>query len=64
MRVGGSHCVRSGLQPSAADWSSNGLAREQATSNGAGAVTESHQVAYLDDAGVYVNGNRTSDHYV
>jgi YD repeat-containing protein len=42
----------------------NGLPRDLSTTNGTGTVTESHQVGYTDDAGVYVNGNRTSDRYV
>jgi RHS repeat-associated protein len=42
----------------------NGLLRTLDTVNGAGTTTESHTVAYTDDSGIYVNGNRTSDHYV
>jgi RHS repeat-associated protein len=42
----------------------NGLLRDLTTTNGSGVTTESHQVGYLDDTGVYVDGNRTSDHYV
>jgi RHS repeat-associated protein len=42
----------------------NGKLRTLVTRNGSDNVTESHEVGYLDDAGVYVNGNRTSDHYV
>jgi RHS repeat-associated protein len=42
----------------------NGLLRTLTTTNGAGAVTESHQLDYVDANGDYVNGNRTSDHYV
>ena len=42
----------------------NGLLRTLDTVNGSGVTTESHQVGYLDDGGVFVNGNRTSDHYV
>jgi len=41
----------------------NGLPRELTTTNGSGVVTESHQVGYTDDGGVFVDGNRTSDHY-
>jgi YD repeat-containing protein len=32
--------------------------------DGTDELTESHQVGYTDDAGVYVNGHRTSDHYL
>jgi RHS repeat-associated protein len=42
----------------------NGKLRDLTTVNGAGEVLESHQVGYLDPAGVYVNGNRTTDRYV
>jgi RHS repeat-associated protein len=42
----------------------NGKLDELVTKNGSGAITESHDVGYLDDAGVYVNGNRVTDHYV
>lgn len=41
----------------------NGKLNTLVTENGAGQTTESHDVGYLDD-GVYVDGNRTSDHYV
>ncbi|MBY8870381.1 DNRLRE domain-containing protein [Micromonospora sp. PLK6-60] len=42
----------------------NGKLRQLVTKNGAGTVTESHDVSYLDGNGVYVNGNRTTDRYV
>jgi len=42
----------------------NGLLRDLATTDGSDMVTESHAVGYLDDAGVFVNGHRTSDRYV
>jgi hypothetical protein len=42
----------------------NGKLDVLVTSNGSGTVTESHDVAYLDTGGVYVNGHRTSDRYV
>src|SRR4029453_18237881 len=42
----------------------NGLLRNLETVNGSGTVTESHQVGYLDDAGVFVDGHRTTDQYV
>lgn len=35
-----------------------------AVSGGTDAVTEQHQVGYLDDDGIYLNGNRTSDQFV
>jgi RHS repeat-associated protein len=41
----------------------NGLLRTLDTVNGAGTTTESHTVGYTDDSGIYVNSNRTSDHY-
>jgi RHS repeat-associated protein len=42
----------------------NGKLDELVTKNGSGTTTESHDVGYFDDAGLYVNGNRTRDHYV
>jgi RHS repeat-associated protein len=48
------------------DYFANGLLKQLTTRNdapGAGTVTESHVVDYLDPAGVYVNGNRTKDVY-
>ena len=39
----------------------NGLLKTLNTTNGAGAVTESHTVDYVDAAGVFVDGNRTKD---
>jgi YD repeat-containing protein len=42
----------------------NGLLRDLETVNGSGTVTESHQVGYLDDGGVFVDGHRTTDRYV
>jgi YD repeat-containing protein len=41
----------------------NGKLRTLTTKNGAGTTTESHDVTYID-AGVYLNGNRVTDHYV
>ncbi|HEU4349309.1 MAG TPA: RHS repeat-associated core domain-containing protein [Actinoplanes sp.] len=41
----------------------NGKLKTLATTNAAGTTLESHTVGY-EDAGVYVNGNRTSDQYV
>jgi YD repeat-containing protein len=41
----------------------NSLLRDLATVNASGATTESHQVGYLEDAGDFVNGHRTSDRY-
>jgi RHS repeat-associated protein len=42
----------------------NRLLRQLETRNGAGTVTESHQIGYVTPAGVYLNGNRVSDRYV
>ena len=42
----------------------NGLLRDLETVNGSGTVTESHKVGYFDDAGVFVDGHRTTDTYV
>ena len=42
----------------------NGLLRLMETRNGAGTLTESHDVGYVDSAGIFVNGNRTKDRYV
>jgi len=42
----------------------NGSLRHLETVNAAGTVLESHDVAYFDGAGIYVNGKRTRDHYV
>ncbi len=42
----------------------NSLLHNLTTTNGSGTVTESHQVGYTDDNGIYLNGNRTTDHYV
>jgi RHS repeat-associated protein len=39
----------------------NGLLLTLSTTNGAGTVTESHTVDYLDAASIFVNGNRTRD---
>ncbi len=39
----------------------NGQLKTLVTKNGAGTTLESHTVAYLDAAGDYVNGHRTSD---
>lgn len=41
----------------------NGKLRTLTTKNGSGTVTESHDVGYVDN-GVYLNGNRVTDHYV
>jgi YD repeat-containing protein len=41
----------------------NGQLRTLVTKNGSGTTTESHDVTYLD-AGMYINGNRVTDHYV
>jgi YD repeat-containing protein len=42
----------------------NGLLRNLETTNGSGQVTESHQVGYVDDNNVFVDGHRTTDRYV
>ncbi|WP_433649102.1 DNRLRE domain-containing protein [Micromonospora zamorensis] len=42
----------------------NGKLRTLNTTNGSGAVTESHDVSYFDPNNIYVNGNRTKDRYV
>ena len=42
----------------------NGKLRTLVTKNGAGAVTESHDVSYVDVNNDYVNGNRTRDRYI
>ncbi len=45
------------------DYFANGPLKQLTTTNGAGTVVESHQVDYLDPAGIYVDGNRTKDVY-
>jgi RHS repeat-associated protein len=40
-----------------------GQLRTLVTKNGSDTTTESHDVTYLD-AGIYINGNRVTDHYV
>jgi RHS repeat-associated protein len=45
------------------DWFANAKLKTLTTKNGGGVVQESHTVGYTDPAGVYVNGNRTSDTY-
>ena len=42
----------------------NGLLRTLQTVNKDGAVLESHDVGYVDDAGIFVNGHRTRDRYM
>jgi len=42
----------------------NGKLKQLTTTNGSGAVTESHTVGYFDDSDIYVNGNRATDNYV
>jgi hypothetical protein len=41
----------------------NGKLRTMTTTNGSGTVTSSHQVGYFDANNIYVDGNRTTDHY-
>ena len=43
------------------DYFANGLLKTLRTTNGAGTLTESHTVDYVDPASVFVNGNRTKD---
>jgi YD repeat-containing protein len=45
------------------DWFANAKLKTLTTKNGGGVVQGSHTVGYTDPAGVYVNGNRTSDTY-
>ena len=42
----------------------NGLLKQLVTKNGAGAVTESHDITYTTDTGRYEDGNRVQDQYV
>jgi RHS repeat-associated protein len=51
-------------QTSTWDYFDNGKLRHMETRNGSDTVTESHDVGYLDSNNVYIDGNRTSDHYV
>jgi len=44
--------------------SDSGKLKELTTVNGSSVITEKHTLGYFDDAGIYVNGNRTSDTYV
>ena len=41
----------------------NGLLRQMETRNGAGTITESHQIGYVTPNGLYLNGNRVTDRY-
>ncbi|MEV4539032.1 Ig-like domain-containing protein [Asanoa sp. NPDC049518] len=46
------------------DYFDSGKLRSLVTKNGSGAVTESHSPGYVDEAGRFANGNRTTDSFI
>ncbi|MGH2656657.1 MAG: hypothetical protein ACRDIZ_08185 [Actinomycetota bacterium] len=61
IKRGNGSCTWDTKQTTAWDWFPNGLLRTLSTKNHLNEVLESHEVSYLDDNGIYLNGHRTRD---